>query len=351
MPESRQGRQVTLADVAAAAGVSSATASRALNGGERKVGSDLKARVLAAAERLNYRVNVQAQAVARGRTDVVGLLVHDISDSFFSAIAAGVIAAADEHRLLVTLGSTQRSQEREIQHIASLHGQRARAAIVVGSRLDDGPSLTRLTAEVRDFEQAGGRVALIGQPQLGVDTVVMENRAGARELGRRLLELGYRDFAVVCGMPQLLTSRERVEGFTEALRDAGFAAPKLSAGEFTREGGYDATMRLIDQHSVPSCLVATSDVQAIGAMAALRDRGYDVPGDVAVAGFNDIVTARDVRPALTTVRFPLSEMGRTALEMVLQERAEEPRLRRVRGEVIVRESTPPHTSGPRRLRP
>jgi LacI family transcriptional regulator len=329
-------------DVARRAGVSLATASRALNGGERRVRADLRERVLAAASELDYAVNAQAQAVARGRTSVVGLLVHDIADPYFSSIAAGVMRAADEHGLIVTLASTMRTPSREPGYIATLRGQRARAVILAGSRVDDQPLNDRLNRELNAFEAAGGRVAVIGQDRLPADTVLVENRASARDLATSLADLGYRRFALLAGPSRLLTARDRLRGFTEGLAERGIvvAAENVVHGGFTRDGGH-ATMRdLLSRGVEADCVLAVNDVMAVGAMAALREHGIELPQQMGVAGFDDIETLRDVTPALTTVRVPLEEIGTAALSLVILPRAEEPRLRRIPGRVVLRESTP-----------
>ncbi|MGH3712723.1 MAG: LacI family DNA-binding transcriptional regulator [Micromonosporaceae bacterium] len=339
---------VTLTDVARRAGVSLATASRALHGGDRTVGDALRERVLAAAAELDYTPNAQAQAMARGRTDMIGLLVHDIADPYFSSIAAGVIEAAEPHGLLVTVASTVRRPERELRYVAALRRQRARAVILAGSRDDDPDLLRRLGAELTGFASTGGRVVLIGQRALGLDTVVVENRSGARALGRALLELGHRRFGVLAGPRGLLTARDRLAGFREALRHAGAELPDpyVIHGEFTRDGGYAAMSQLLDRAADAStpgatCVFAVNDVMAVGAVAALRDRGVRVPDEIAVAGFDDIDTLHDITPALTTVRLPLERLGATAVELMTQPPADRPRLRRIAGEVVVRASTPP----------
>lgn len=335
-----QARVVTLLDVATEAGVSLATASRAFNGSTRKVREDLLLRVLAAAAKLDYSPNAQAQAMARGRTNVVGLLVHDIADPYFSSIAAGVIQAADEHHLLVTLGSTMRRPERELDYLAGLRGQRGRAAILAGSRVDKPELMVALNKEIRAFEGSGGRVVVIGQRRMPVDTVVIENRSGAKALATELTAIGYRRFAILAGPRTLLTARDRLQGFKESLSKAGLPAPIVIHGEFTRNGGYDAMRNVLDAKQRVDAVFAVNDVMAVGAMAACRDRGLQLPNDMALAGFDDIATLRDVDPGLTTVRLPLEDMGAAALELVVTADGPEPRLRRIKGEVIVRASTP-----------
>jgi LacI family transcriptional regulator len=345
MSERGTSPSVTLLDVARAAGVSLATASRALNGSTRKVRPDLQERVLAAADALQYSANAQAQAMARGRTNIVGLVVSDIGDPYFSTIAAGAIRAAEQHRLVVTIACTFGREERELDYVAALRSQRARAVIVVGSRVQDRGLNDRLGNEVRTFEQSGGRVAFVSQRRIAADTVVLENRAGARALAEELCGLGHRRFAVLAGRPDLLTARDRGTGFREGAARAGvhIAQEDIVHGGFTRDGGYAAMLELLDRGIDATCVFAVNDVMAVGAMAALRHRGVALPSEMAVAGFDDIETLRDVTPALTTVRLPLEDLGVWALDMVLQPPAEQPRVRRVRGEVVVRESTPPLT--------
>jgi LacI family transcriptional regulator len=338
---------VTLADVARAAGVSLATASRAVNGSpDRTVREDLRERVFQAAAELNYSPNAMAQAVARGRTSVVGVIVHDIADPYFSSIASGTMREAEEHGLIVTMATTQRDPGRELAYVRMLRAQRAQAVVLAGSRFDDDDALEQLDRELALLKAGGGRVAMISQRMLDVDTVVVENRAGARKLAYALHDLGHRRLAILGGPPELVTSRDRITGFREGLARRGDPLPSdhLVRAEFTRDGGYRAMGEVLDRGLDVTCVFAVNDVMAVGAMAALRDRGVPLPDGMAVAGFDDIATLRDVTPPLTTVRLPLEGMGRQALRLALSEPADRPRTERVAGEVIVRDSTPALTS-------
>jgi len=205
----------------------------------------------------------------------------------------------------------------------------------------DKPELmVALNKEIRAFEGSGGRVVVIGQRRMPVDTVVIENRSGAKALATELTAIGYRRFAILAGPRTLLTARDRLQGFKESLSKAGLPAPIVIHGEFTRNGGYDAMRNVLDAKQRVDAVFAVNDVMAVGAMAACRDRGLQLPNDMALAGFDDIATLRDVDPGLTTVRLPLEDMGAAALELVVTADGPEPRLRRIKGEVIVRASTP-----------
>lgn len=361
---------VTLSQVAREAGVSLATASRAINGSAtRSVREDLRERVLEAARRLAYSPDPSAQAMARGRTTALGLVVHDIADPYFSTIAAGVARAAEQAGLIVTLASTEHSSERELAFVELARRQRSRAIILAGGRLEpEGERTTEggatadagarpapgtLEAALNAFQEAGGGVALVGQPIGGLPVVEIANTDGAADLARALHDHGYRRFAVLAGPAGHRTAADRTSGFTGALAELGspVAPDDILACPFTRDGGYSAMRDLIERGGgaggtggLPELVFAVNDVMAVGAMAAVRDAGLSVPDDVAVAGFDDIHTLRDVSPGLTTVRIPLAEVGELATELALG-RAEQTRTA-VRGEVVLRDSTPRRSGKP-----
>ena len=340
---STDGPQVTLQDVADRAGVSLTTASRVLSDGPRRVGRQLASRVQQAVADLGYTANLQARAVATGQSTMVGVVVHDIADPYFSSIAAGLMDVAHPLRLLVCLSSTTAREAGEREYVALMRAQRARAVIIIGSRSDDHAMLAALRAEIAAFTSSGGRVACIGQDLLGIDTIRPENAAGAEALARALVVQGHRKFAVLAGPPGLLTAQDRLAGFV-----AGLAAWQVSIdpkfvvhGAFTRDGGYEAMSTVLAMGTErPDCVFAVNDVMAVGALARLRAAGLSVPGDLGLAGFDDITTLRDVYPPLTTVRLPLARMGEMAARLVLADAsAEQPRVVPVPGEVILREST------------
>lgn len=335
----------TLSDVASRAGVSLATASRVLNGSDKRTVSEtLTVRVLAAATELDYSPNAQAQAMARGRTSTIGLIVHDIADPYFSCIASAVIASAADHGLLVSVASTQRNPESELRHVDLFRQSRAQAVILAGSRIDDTRLLDSMRAALRAFTRSGGRVACIGQDVLGVNTVVVENRLSAAALARSLHGLGHRRFGVLAGPPTHLTARDRTEGFCYSLAelDVEPAAELVIESDFTRDGGYQATSDMLRRSNgaLPiDCLFAVNDVMALGALAALRDCGLRVPEDVALAGFDNIPTLLDVVPPITTVHLPMADLGTAAVDLALDPKSAKIRRTRIHGEVVLRGST------------
>lgn len=238
---------MTLDAVAREAGVSLATASRALNGTTR-VRDDLRGRVRAAADLLGYIPNAHAQALASPEGNrTVGLICHDVGDPYFAGIASGVMRAAAEQDLLVMLASTFREPAREIAYVSMLRAQRARAILLIGSGFQDRAWERAMDAELEPYVRAGGRVAVVSRHRsMRVDTVQPENRAGAAALAASLVALGHRDFAVLSGPPELTTVADRLAGFREGLARAGITLERVVRGAFTREGGHAAARVLLD---------------------------------------------------------------------------------------------------------
>jgi LacI family transcriptional regulator len=342
---------VTLSHVAAAARVSSATASRALNGGSH-VRADLRERVLTAAEELGYAPNAHARALASSTTRVIGLICHDLTDPYFSGITGGVMRAADERKFQVIVASTCRNPDREVEYVSMMRGHRAKAILLVGSGFESESWQQAMRRELDLYRTAGGSVAGISRHKgLHIDTVRPANHTGAADLARELVTLGHRDFAVITGSKALTTTRDRVDGFLEGLAESDLRvrADRIVTGAFTRDGGYQAAGELLARRPAVTCLFAVTDIMAVGALAAVRDHGLSVPGDLSLAGFDDIPIVSDLTPPLTTVALPLHELGRRAVDMALRPGGGPgDRIDRLPARVILRASTASPDS--RRLR-
>jgi LacI family transcriptional regulator len=313
-----------------------------LNGSDRTVTERLRRSVLTAAAELGYRANPHAQAMARGASNIVGLVVQDLADPYFSTIADGVMRQCERRGLVTVMASTRRDPGREIEYMVTLRAQQAQAMIIVGSRTTDRELTARAAKELAGYVESGGRVACVSQNRLGTNTVLVQNRSGARELARELAQLGHRRFGVLAGPAALLTARDRHAGFVDGLARAGVPADEIRVvhGPFSRDGGYAAAQQLIAAGLDVTCVFACNDVMAVGAIAALRDSGLRVPQDVSVAGFDDIAPLRDFVPQLTTVHLDLEKLGERVAALALDGGPENrPQLVRVRGKVVLRDST------------
>lgn len=357
---------VTLADVAARAGVSSATVSRVLNGNYPVAGST-RERVQRAVEELDYVVNGQARALAAATSDLVGVLVNDVADPFFGVIASalqgeiGAGGAGPGGGKLAVVCNTGGSPEAELTYLTLLERQRAAGVVLTGGAVEDDTHNAAVTARLARLTSSGTRVVLCGRPPLTlpdgtaqVTTVAFDNRGGARRLTEHLLSLGHRRIGCVTGPVERSTTRHRLEGHRAALDAHGMgpgtpdgeAALRLTVhGGYDRASGYDATLELLRRDPGVTAVVAANDTVALGVCAALRDQGLSIPGDVSVAGFDDLPFSVDASPALTTVRIPLQEAGARAGRLVMGRQAAPPGgVATIATELMVRASTAPPSS-------
>jgi LacI family transcriptional regulator len=344
MPNQRHTpRSPTLNDVAHHAGVSLATASRVVNGSTREVGAALRERVLRSAAKLGYVAHGPAQALARAATATVGVIIHDIADPYFTEIALGAMRVAEDRGRLATICNTFRDPERETRYVALLHSQRVAAIVLAGSGHDDPELDAALGAELALYRAGGGRFALIGRHAIDGDCVLPDNLGGARQLGGALVELGHRRIGVITGPPTISSSLDRMRGLSESLAAGGapLADERVVVGSFDREGGARGAAELLDRHSDLTAIVACSDQAALGALSVLRTRGMVVPDDVSLFGFDDVPAARDVTPALSTVRLPLADLGAAAMELALDDPSSRPRSRVLPTRLVLRESSRP----------
>jgi LacI family transcriptional regulator len=336
----KPGPRLRLVDVAERAGVSLATASRALAGRDG-VSEEVANRVRRVSQELGYVANPFARTLAGGASSTVGLVVHQVDDPYFSEIAGGVIGLADQQGLLVQICHSGRDPDYELRQIRHLIAQRVGIIIIAGSGYDDPRVEAEAKAELSAFQALGGRVAVIGRHSLGVDAVLPDNEAGGRALGEHLLGLGHRRIAVAAGTAGLTTVADRLAGVAAALREHGLSLESLPVvhTDFTRDGGRSAAERILREHPGTTAIIALNDAMAMGVLSALRAARTAVPEQVSVVGFDDVSVAADLAPSLTTVRLPMTEMGRMALDLALKPRSARPRRRSTGHTLVVRDST------------
>ena len=337
----------TLADVARLAGVSPATASRIVNGSAKLVTEELRARVLSAVAELQYVPNAHAQHLARAQRSAVGIIVHDVSDPYFAEITRGLHRVATGHGRLVIICNSYRDPDRELEYVELLRAHQVAALILAGSGYHDAAFTGTLHRKLEAYLRTGGRLTLIGRHELAGNSVVPENEPGGYLIGSEVFRLGHRRVGVIAGPRVLTTTSDRLAGVRRAAREHGRTVParRVAYANFDRDGGTAAATDLLDADPGLTAIIALNDSMAVGALAAVRARGLTVPHDVTVVGFDDMPVARDVTPALTTVRLPLVEMGARAMTIALEPAGIEPRIERIPAELVRRDSAAP----PRRL--
>ena len=339
---SRSRSVMRLADVAAEAGVSIATASRSLSG-TYGVSASVADHVRKTADELGYVVNLHARSLAGGPTPTVGLIVHEIRDEYFSEIAAGVLRIATEHELTVQISHSGHDPEVELSQVRNLVANRIGVIIIAGSGFVNPALQASSRSELLSFRRSGGRVAVIGRHHLAMDAVLPDNHAGGQSIAEHVLSLGHRRIAVVSGPHGLTTVADRLAGIESVLQSHGLRledVPVIEA-DFTRDGGKVAAARILAEHADITAVMALNDAMAIGVLSHFRSQGVDVPGRISLAGFGDIPVAEDLAPSLTTVRLPMSKMGELVLTMALKPPAARPRRQTTSHSLMVRDSTGP----------
>jgi LacI family transcriptional regulator len=322
-PTPRDAERVTVKDVATRAGVSPATVSRVL-AGDYPVKATTRARVQRAVRDLDYVANAQARALKGAGTRMVAFVMDDVTGPSFAYVAKGVEQQATAEGRLCLICTTHGDPARELAVVEAMREQRADAVILVGGGFLDEDYRQRMIYFAHALDKAGSRLVLCGRPALGDDvpTTVVEydNDGGAYAITSHLLSLGHRRI-VYLGNVKLghTTSRDRIRGYTRAHEAYGVPCDPglVIAGEYTEASGYTGTRRLLAQDVRFTALFAATDMVAAGALRALNEAGIRVPGDVSVVGYDDIPLAVNLSPALTTVRVPTEELGRTAVRLAL----------------------------------
>jgi LacI family transcriptional regulator len=338
----KQSGQPRLIDVAQAAGVSIATASRSLSG-TPGVSPAVAEQVRRTATEMGYVTNMHARSLAGGATSTIGLVVHEIGDPYFSEIASGVLRVAAEEELTVQICHTGRDPETELRQVRNLVANRVGAILIAGSGFVDSEVEAPVRDELERYAASGGRVAVIGRHHLRADTVQPDNTDGGRLIAEHVLDLGHRRLAILSGSLGLTTVTDRLAGVHETMRAAGVdpdGVPVIEE-EFTRDGGRAGTTRILAEHPDTTAVLALNDDMAIGCLSELRRARISVPGRITVTGFDDVAVAGDLAPGLTTIRLPMADMGARALALALKEPGSRARRQKVPAELVVRGSSGP----------
>lgn len=308
----QRSTRATRDDVAREAGTSVAVVSYVINNGPRPVAKATRQRVLDAIKSTGYRPNGVAQALASGKTRTYGLIVPNISNTFIASFAHALQQEALDNGLVILLGDSGDCRKRELDLINSLLSQRVDGLFYTS--VDRHPHIDLIQASGTPFVMLD-RV----DPLLRVNMLRVDERAAARQVTAHLLSHGYRDVGILCGPEQMLNAQDRLNGWRDALADADIAArtDRVFPADYTRQGGYDATQRLLSEGPPPRALFCSNEAQAIGCLRALTERGIKVPANVALVCFNGTEASAFCTPSLTTVRQPVREMAKAALAMLL----------------------------------
>jgi DNA-binding LacI/PurR family transcriptional regulator len=301
--------------VAKRAGVSTATVSRVMNG-TANVSPETAERVRNAVEALGFYPDINARALGSGRSGLYGLIISDITNPYFPELVKAFEDIAVEHGQDVLIANTDYDPKRMEMCVIRMLQRRVDGVAIMTSEMEDRLIRTlgkRQIPMIFMDTAAGGR---------GASTVNVDYTGGVTEAMQYLFELGHQKIAFISGPLTLFSARSRAEAFKAAMREHGVKLRPgwLQEGDHRVEGGHHAMKRILESGTLPTAVLGSNDLTAIGAMGAIHESGLDIPGDISVVGFDDIELSGYTLPALTTLHVPRRELASTAFRALFQGR-------------------------------
>ncbi len=299
-------------DVAKLAGVSISTVSRVINNSATVVQHKRDA-VLRAMSELQYKPNSFAKALVSNKSNTIGLVVGDLADPFFGLLMKGVEKVSNQYSKQLLISSGHHDEEQERQAINSLIDRRCDALIIHSKALTDFQLMELLRSQTA--------AVLINRtiPGLEHQSIYLDNRLAGQQAVTHLLNQGHQRIAMVTRDFEIEDELERRQGYQDALASHGIIPDQnlISAAAANEEGGYLAAQALLQRKTDFTAIFAYNDAMAAGCLSALREHKIQVPNDISVIGFDDVLLARFLHPQLTTIRYPIEAMGTAAAQLAL----------------------------------
>ena len=301
----------TIKEIADRAKVSIATVSRALNN-DQKVTPETKSLILKISEELNYRPNLLARNFAKKTSNIIGLVLPDLTDEFFTEIIKGVDEVTYKHGYYTMVASSHRYRSLEESLTALTNNGLVGGLILL---------ISSVTKPIKDIlDQSNLPVVLIAGTSKENDVVSIDNYSGAFNMTEFLINKNYRKLAHITGPPDNNDSQLRTKGFIDACKKHNIPLNKswIVNGDFTKESGEKTCSRLVELKQKPEVIFASNDMMALGCYDILNSKGYKIPDEIGVVGFDDIFLSHYLTPALTTVRVQIEEVGRKAADILVK---------------------------------
>jgi LacI family transcriptional regulator len=327
---------VTLVEIAEVAGVSVSTVSRALSNGKYPLKQETRQNILKLAEEMGYKPNLVARSLQSNRSHLVGVVVDRMQSPFAAATVEGIQDGLRNAGYSISIAYSNRDQAIATQAIHTFYSHQVDGIIILNSWLHtfNDPILS---LQDRPFVFINRLFGSSRQNCVGPG-----DRQGARLATQHLVDLGHRRIGYINGMEDWIEAQNRLAGYCDVLTERGLPVDEalIRHGNWSIESGYEAAQELLALADRPTAIFTANDIMALGAMYAIQKAGLDVPGDVAIVGYDDRDFAAWIRPALTTVRMPSYEMGQAAARLLLEQinKAELEDATQVTGKLIVRES-------------
>jgi LacI family transcriptional regulator, galactose operon repressor len=311
-----KSKQVTIKDIASELNISASTVSRALKD-HPYINSATKKQVINLAEKLNYTPNSLASGLRSQRTNTIGVIIPEIVHFFFSTVIAGIQEVANNAGYTIMICQSNESYEREVLDTKALMTHRIDGLLVSFSNetinFDHFREVKKKNIPIVFFDRT--------IKELDASNVIVTDYEGGRKATKHLLEQGCRRIAHLAGPKHLNISKERQQGYLDALEEFGLVPEQeyvQECGEY-KEDGYKCTKRLLRLANPPDAIFANSDMAAFGAMQAIKDFGLRVPDDIAIIGFSNWQFSEMIEPQLSTISQPGIDIGRLAMRLLLDE--------------------------------
>jgi DNA-binding LacI/PurR family transcriptional regulator len=305
-------KAITTKQIAQRAGVSVGTVSHVLNQ-SATVSAALRKRVEEVVRKLDYQPSQLARGLRRRSTDLLGVIIPDITNPYFPKLVRGVEDVAYKEGFRLVLCNTDNDPAKELSYFNDLRSFHPAGIIVIPA---EGSSIGK------DAAHRNVQIIFVDRcPEWWTgDAVVANNEDGGHQVGRYLTRMGHKEIAAISGPSHIQTARDRIRGFKRALTEAGLELPAkyIQEAPFNAEGGYAAAIRLLSMTPRPMAIFAGSDTLAIGALAAVRSLKLRCPEDVSIVGFDDLEFSELTQPSLTTVFQPGYHIGSLACQLLLE---------------------------------
>lgn len=331
-------------DIARSAGVSLGTVSNVLSGSV-PVTDHLRKRVMQAVESLGYQPSQLARGLRRVKTNIIGMIIPDITNPFFPAVVRGAedVAFSNGYRLI--LCNSDNNHAKEIAHLNELRTYLPAGLIVIPS------SFSEMGAQAAAYRKAGTGVVCIDRlpKNWQGDAVTADNESGAYKATQHLIQLGHQRIAVITGPMHLTNAQDRLKGFIRAMREAGLplAIEAKQETTFDKPGGYNKTKLLLGLIPRPTAIFACNDLIALGSLLAIRDAGLHCPNEISLIGFDDLDFAELTNPSLSSVSQSGYQLGSSAAQILLDRLRGEtgpPRHVVIETSLRIRESVTPYAA-------
>jgi LacI family transcriptional regulator len=326
---------ITIKDVAAAAGVSTATVSRVLSG-KSPVSEEVRKRVLSAVESLEYRPNALARSLREETTKTLGLVVSNVLNPFYTAVARAVEDAASEMGYSVILCNADEDADKEDFYLDVLLQKRVDGLIISPAR-NKSRQLSRYAKD--DVPVIFVDRSIEG---LGIPTIRADGRKAIEELVEYLVRLGHERLAIVSGPPEVVSGTERLNAFLSSARKRRVTIPEeyVRLGDFRRESGRQAMQELLQLRQQPTAVFVANNLMCLGALQAAKEAECRIPEDISIASFDDVTWFELMEPPITAIAQPTQELGVMAAQMLLEQLEEDrkPESRTLEAELVIRGS-------------